>query len=200
MCVFRSRSFDENIFTDIWMKFKSRAYTLTNSWQAELCTEWPVEWDKQRHRCKYSCAMVGMTPMISFMIVQWTGFDLSVGSQLSMTSILTWLPRASISRWVLSSSYPFERPEHSRTCGESFGYPAAQKIFEEDVFVGMNMPMKWAQTNARFYSLHRKQHLWKLLPSHCTSSAWYTVPWQAPHLFPPPQLGIVVVVLQKKHI
>lgn len=41
------------------------------------------------------------------------------------------------------------------------------------------------------YLLHRKQQRWKLLPSHCTSSAWYTVLPQAPHLFPPPQTGIL---------
>lgn len=42
-----------------------------------------------------------------------------------------------------------------------------------------------------WYSLHRKQDLWKLLPSHCTSSAKYTVFWHTPHLLPPPQLGIL---------
>lgn len=35
--------------------------------------------------------------------------------------------------------------------------------------------------------LHRKQHLWKNFPSHCTSSAKYTVFRQQPHLFPPPK-------------
>lgn len=40
-------------------------------------------------------------------------------------------------------------------------------------------------------SLHRKQQRWKLRPSHCTSSAWYTVLPQAPHLLPPPQTGIL---------
>lgn len=40
-------------------------------------------------------------------------------------------------------------------------------------------------------SLHRKQDLWKLLPSHWTSSAKYTVFWHTPHLLPPPQFGIL---------
>ena len=40
-------------------------------------------------------------------------------------------------------------------------------------------------------SLHRKQQRWKLRPSHCTSSAWYTVLPHAPHLLPPPQTGIL---------
>lgn len=38
--------------------------------------------------------------------------------------------------------------------------------------------------------LQTKQHLWKLFPSHCTSSAWYTVPLHAVHVLPPPQFGI----------
>lgn len=42
-----------------------------------------------------------------------------------------------------------------------------------------------------WYSLHRKQDLWKLLPSHWTSSAKYTVFWHTPHLLPPPQFGIL---------
>lgn len=41
------------------------------------------------------------------------------------------------------------------------------------------------------YSLHRKQDLWKLLPSHWTSSAKYTVFWHTPHFLPPPQFGIL---------
>lgn len=41
------------------------------------------------------------------------------------------------------------------------------------------------------YSLHKKQDLWKLLPSHCTSSAKYTAFWHTPHFFPPPQFGIL---------
>ncbi len=40
--------------------------------------------------------------------------------------------------------------------------------------------------------LHRKQDLWKLCPSHWTSSAKYTVFLQQPHLFPPPS-GILTV-------
>lgn len=42
-----------------------------------------------------------------------------------------------------------------------------------------------------WYSLQRKQDLWKLLPSHCTSSAKYTAFWHTPHFFPPPQFGIL---------
>lgn len=39
--------------------------------------------------------------------------------------------------------------------------------------------------------LQWKQVLWKLLPLHWISSAWYTVLSQAPHLAPPPQFGIL---------
>lgn len=55
--------------------------------------------------------------------------------------------------------------------------------------------MGWEGRGKGWYSLHKKQDLWKLLPSHCTSSAKYTAFWQTPHFFPPPQFGI----LQKKH-
>lgn len=41
--------------------------------------------------------------------------------------------------------------------------------------------------------LHRKQDLWKLCPSHWTSSAKYTVFLQQPHLFPPPS-GILTAL------
>lgn len=41
------------------------------------------------------------------------------------------------------------------------------------------------------FSLQMKQVLWKLLPLHWISSAWYTVFSQAAHLAPPPQLGIL---------
>lgn len=41
-----------------------------------------------------------------------------------------------------------------------------------------------------------KQVLWKLLPLHWISSAWYTVFSQAAHLAPPPQFGI----LEEKNI
>ena len=40
-------------------------------------------------------------------------------------------------------------------------------------------------------SLQMKQVLWKLLPLHWTSSAWYTIFSQAAHLAPPPQFGIL---------
>ena len=36
------------------------------------------------------------------------------------------------------------------------------------------------------HSLHRKQDLWKLPPSHWTSSAKYTVFRHTPHVLPPP--------------
>lgn len=46
---------------------------------------------------------------------------------------------------------------------------------------------------SRFFlqTMHRKQDLWKLLPSHWTSSAKYTVFWHTPHRLPPPQFGIL---------
>ena len=47
------------------------------------------------------------------------------------------------------------------------------------------------------HSLHRKQDLWKLLPSHWTSSAKYTVFWHTPHFLPPPQFGILEVDTEK---
>ena len=40
-------------------------------------------------------------------------------------------------------------------------------------------------------SLQMKQVLWKLLPLHWISSAWYAVFSQAAHLAPPPQFGIL---------
>lgn len=43
----------------------------------------------------------------------------------------------------------------------------------------------------RSCSLQMKQVLWKLLPLHWISSAWYTVFSQAAHLAPPPQFGIL---------
>ena len=51
--------------------------------------------------------------------------------------------------------------------------------------------MNSVQGRPRGHLLHRKQQRWKLRPSHCTSSAWYTVLPQAPHLLPPPQTGIL---------
>ena len=47
------------------------------------------------------------------------------------------------------------------------------------------------------HSQHRKQDLWKLLPSHWTSSAKYTVFWHTPHFLPPPQFGILQVDTEK---
>lgn len=54
-------------------------------------------------------------------------------------------------------------------------------------------PLQVPGGNSRpwWYSLHRKQDLWKLLPSHWTSSAKYTVFWHTPHFLPPPQFGIL---------
>lgn len=48
------------------------------------------------------------------------------------------------------------------------------------------------------HSLHRKQDLWKLPPSHWTSSAKYTVFRHTPHVLPPPQFGILEVDTEKR--
>jgi hypothetical protein len=70
------------------------------------------------------------------------------------------------------------------------------KMFRPTERMPLRLIQHWGE-KMRLHSLHRKQHLWKLFPSHCTSSAWYTVPWQAPHLLPPPQFGMFVLLERK---
>lgn len=72
--------------------------------------------------------------------------------------------------------------------------------WQEQAGHGIAMSMERPGPRGALYSRHKKQDLWKLLPSHCTSSAKYTVFWHTPHFFPPPQFGILWEADRKKQI
>jgi len=103
--------------------------------------------------------------------------------------------RTNFQVWRKAKSLP--RGCHSRAvCGEIL--PSAHTAHEQDTPGAGPAESQEAGRGGRgkgWNSLHKKQDLWKLLPSHCTSSAKYTAFWHTPHFFPPPQFGI----LQEKH-